>query len=130
MASRRRRAEKKYVMISVVAERYGIHPQTLRLYEREGLLKPERSAGNTRLYDEEAIRRLEIILTLTRDLGVNLAGVEVILNMKERMEQMQVEVDRLLEFVKREMIDRKFGVDRRHALVKLQSGPLAKAHGR
>ncbi len=126
MASRRRRPEKKVVMISVVAERYGIHPQTLRLYEREGLLKPARSAGNTRLYDEEAIRRLEIILTLTRDLGVNLAGVEVILNMKERMEEMQVEVDRLLEFVKREMIDRKFGVDRQHALVKLQGGPLAK----
>ena len=126
MASRRRRPEKKYVMISVVAERYGIHPQTLRLYEREGLLKPARSAGNTRLYDEEAIRRLEIILTLTRDLGVNLAGVEVILNMKERMEEMQVEVDRLLEFVRREMIDRKFGVDRQHALVKLQGGPLAK----
>ena len=88
-------------MISVVAERYGIHPQTLRLYEREGLIKPARSAGNTRLYDEEAIRRLEIILTLTRDLGVNLAGVEVILNMREQMEKMQGEVDRLLEFVKR-----------------------------
>ena len=124
----RRRQEKKYVMISVVAERYGIHPQTLRLYEREGLLKPVRSAGNTRLYDELAIRRLEAILTLTRDLGVNLAGVEVILNMQERMEEMQVEVDRLLEFVKREMIDRKFGVDRQHALVKVQSGPLAKAN--
>jgi MerR family transcriptional regulator, heat shock protein HspR len=117
-------------MISVVAERYGIHPQTLRLYEREGLLKPVRSAGNTRLYDEEAIRRLETILTLTRDLGVNLAGVEVILNMKERMEEMQVEVDRLLEFVKRELLDRKFGVERQHALVKLQSGPLARTGGR
>ena len=89
-------------MISVVAERYGIHPQTLRLYEREGLIKPARSAGNTRLYDEEAIRRLEIILTLTRDLGVNLAGVEVILNMREQMEKMQGEVDRLLEFVKQQ----------------------------
>ncbi len=127
MPPRRRRQEKRYVMISVVAERYGIHPQTLRLYEREGLLKPVRSAGNTRLYDEEAIRRLETILTLTRDLGVNLAGVEVILNLRERMEEMQVEVDRLLDFVKREMIDRKFGVDRQHALVKVVSGPLAKA---
>lgn len=126
MATRRRRPEQKYVMISVVAERYGIHPQTLRLYEREGLIKPTRSAGNTRLYDEEAIRRLEIILTLTRDLGVNLAGVEVILNMKERMDQMQGEVDRLLEYVKREAQERRLNVERQHALVKIQSGPLTK----
>jgi len=126
MATRRRRPEQKYVMISVVADRYGIHPQTLRLYEREGLIKPTRSAGNTRLYDEEAIRRLEIILTLTRDLGVNLAGVEVILNMKERMDQMQGEVDRLLEYVKREAQERRMNVERQHALVKIQSGPLIK----
>lgn len=126
MASRRRKPEQKYVMISVVAERYGIHPQTLRLYEREGLIKPTRSAGNTRLYDEEAIRRLEIILTLTRDLGVNLAGVEVILNMKERMDQMQGEVDRLLDYIKREAQERRTQVERQHALVKVQSGPLTK----
>ena len=126
MATRRRRPEQKYVMLSVVADRYGIHPQTLRLYEREGLIKPTRSAGNTRLYDEEAIRRLEIILTLTRDLGVNLAGVEVILNMKEQMDRMQVDLDRLLGFVKQEMLDRKFGLDRQHALVKVESGPLIK----
>jgi MerR family transcriptional regulator/heat shock protein HspR len=126
MATRRRRPEQKYVMISVVADRYGIHPQTLRLYEREGLIKPTRSAGNTRLYDEEAIRRLEIILTLTRDLGVNLAGVEVILNMKERMDQMQGEVDRLLEYVKREAQERRMNAERQHALVKIQSGPMIK----
>ena len=125
MASRRK-PDQKYVMISVVAERYDIHPQTLRLYEREGLIKPTRSAGNTRLYDEEAIRRLEIILTLTRDLGVNLAGVEVILNMKERMDQMQGEVDRLLEYVKREAQERRQAAERQHALVKVQSGPLTK----
>src|SRR5215510_6181262 len=95
-----RRRSDGYVMISVIAERYNIHPQTLRLYEREGLIKPARSAGNTRLYDDEALRRLEIILTLTRELGVNLAGVEVILNMKERMEAMQGEVDRLLQYVR------------------------------
>jgi MerR family transcriptional regulator/heat shock protein HspR len=124
MTVRRRKGEQKYVMISVVAERFGIHPQTLRLYEREGLIKPARSSGNTRLYDQEAIRRLEVILTLTRDLGVNLAGVEVILNMREQMERMQVEVDRLLEFVKQEMLDRKVGINRQHALVKVQSGPL------
>jgi MerR family transcriptional regulator/heat shock protein HspR len=121
MPGRKRKSEQRYVMISVVAERYAIHPQTLRLYEREGLITPARSAGNTRLYDEEAIRRLEIILTLTRELGVNLAGVEVILNMKERMEAMQGEVDRLLEYVKREA-ERKNS----SALVKLQGGPLAK----
>jgi MerR family transcriptional regulator, heat shock protein HspR len=125
--SRRRKPDQKYVMISVIAERYAIHPQTLRLYEREGLIKPTRSAGNTRLYDEEAIRRLEIILTLTRDLGVNLAGVEVILNMREQMERMQGEVDRLLEFVKRQAEERRAAdPGRQHALVRLQSGPLSK----
>jgi MerR family transcriptional regulator, heat shock protein HspR len=122
----RRKPDQKFVMISVVAERYSIHPQTLRLYEREGLIKPARSAGNTRLYDEEAIRRLEIILTLTRDLGVNLAGVEVILNMREQMEKMQGEVDRLLEFVKRQAEERRADPDRQHALVRLHSGPLSK----
>ena len=126
MPVRRRKAEQKFVMISVVAERFGIHPQTLRLYEREGLIKPARSTGNTRLYDEEAIRRLEIILTLTRDLGVNLAGVEVILNMREQMERMQGEVDRLLEFVRRQAEERRADPSRQHALVKMHSGPLSK----
>ena len=122
MPARGRPGRPKYVMISVVAERYAIHPQTLRLYEREGLIKPARSSGNTRLYDEEAIRRLEIILALTRDLGVNLAGVEVILNMKEHMEQMQGEVDRLLDYVRREALERQ------GALVKVQGGPLSKRY--
>jgi len=125
MASRRK-PDQKFVMISVIAERYAIHPQTLRLYEREGLLKPTRSAGNTRLYDEEAIRRLEIILTLTRDLGVNLAGVEVILNMREQMEKMQGEVDRLLEFVRRQAEERRSDPARQHALVRIHSGALSK----
>lgn len=123
MATRRRKAEQNFVMISVVAERYAIHPQTLRLYEREGLIKPARSAGNTRLYDEEALRRLEIILTLTRELGVNLAGVEVILSMKERMDQMQGEVDRLLQYVREIAKERREGAHQ-HALVKLEGGPL------
>jgi MerR family transcriptional regulator/heat shock protein HspR len=126
MPTRRRKSDQKFVMISVVAERYGIHPQTLRLYEREGLIKPARSAGNTRLYDEEAIRRLEIILTLTRDLGVNLAGVEVILHMREQMERMQGEVDRMVEFVRRQAEERRADPERQHALVKLHSGPLSK----
>ncbi len=128
MAGRRRKNEPKYVMISVVSERYGIHPQTLRLYEREGLIKPVRSSGNTRLYDEESIRRLEIILTLTRDLGVNLAGVEVILNMKERMEQMQGEMDRMLTAVRQLAEERRAmaAQNDQHALVRFQAGPLVK----
>lgn len=120
----RRKRKQKYVMISAVSERFGIHPQTLRLYEREGLINPARSRGNTRLYDEETIDRLEQILTLTRDLGVNLAGVEVILQLQDQMDRMQEEVDRLLDFVKQEVLDQKAGVDRRHALVRITSGPL------
>jgi MerR family transcriptional regulator/heat shock protein HspR len=110
-------------MISAVAERFDIHPQTLRLYEREGLIKPKRSAGNTRLYDDETLRRLETILTLTRELGVNLAGVEVILNLQEQMEKLQGEADRLLEIVENEIRDRRAGVDRRYALVRFGGGP-------
>jgi MerR family transcriptional regulator, heat shock protein HspR len=94
---------KAYFMISVVAERYDIHPQTLRLYEREGLLKPSRTEGNTRLYSEEDLVQLETILSLTRDLGVNLAGVEIILNMRRKMEQMQSEVNEFMEYVKHEL---------------------------
>jgi len=81
--------EQRLFMISVVSEMLGIHPQTLRIYEREGFIKPKRSGGNTRLYSEEDVEKLEMILRLTRELGVNLAGVEVILSMREKMEQMQ-----------------------------------------
>ena len=98
----RRRAD-GFVMISAIAERYNIHPQTLRLYEREGLLKPSRTEGNTRLYSEEDLEQLETILTLTRDLGVNLAGVEIILNLRRKIEQMQGEVNVFMDYVKREM---------------------------
>jgi MerR family transcriptional regulator/heat shock protein HspR len=80
-------------MISAIAEQFQVHPQTLRLYEREGLLKPSRSEGNTRLYTEEDVERLEVILKLTRDLGVNLAGVEIILNMREKMSEMQRQIE-------------------------------------
>jgi MerR family transcriptional regulator, heat shock protein HspR len=90
---------KKYT-ISVVAEQYGIHPQTLRLYEREGLIKPSRSAKGTRYYTEEDVERLELILSLTRDLGVNLAGVEIILNMREKMNQMQREFENFLQYIR------------------------------
>jgi MerR family transcriptional regulator/heat shock protein HspR len=90
----------KTYTISAVAELYDIHPQTLRLYEREGLLKPSRSVGNTRLYEDSDLERLEIILSLTRDLGVNLAGVEIVLNMREKMEAMQREFERFFEYLR------------------------------
>jgi MerR family transcriptional regulator, heat shock protein HspR len=91
-------------MISAVAEQYEIHPQTLRLYEREGLLKPSRSEGNTRLYTEQDLERLEVILKLTRDLGVNLAGVEIILNMRERMEEMQRQIEQFVSSLNLEIL--------------------------
>jgi MerR family transcriptional regulator/heat shock protein HspR len=93
-------------MISVVAEMYEIHPQTLRLYEREGLLKPSRSEGNTRLYTEEDLKRLEFILSLARDLGVNIAGIGIILNMRERMEQMQLQMQEFVKYVQQEVMTR------------------------
>jgi MerR family transcriptional regulator/heat shock protein HspR len=91
-------------MISAIAQQYDIHPQTLRLYEREGLLRPSRSEGNTRLYTDYDIERLEIILHLTRDLGVNLAGVEIILNMREKMSEMQRHVEDFVSTLNREML--------------------------
>ena len=102
MAKRAERG-KAHFMISAVSEKYNIHPQTLRLYEREGLLKPSRTEGNTRVYSEEDLEQLETILTLTRDLGVNLAGVEIILNMRRKTELMQHEVNEFMDYVKREL---------------------------
>ncbi len=90
----------KTYTISAVAEIYDVHPQTLRLYEREGLLKPSRSLGNTRLYTDGDLERLEVILSLTRDLGVNLAGVEIILNMRQKMDEMQREFERFFEYLR------------------------------
>lgn len=93
-------------MISSVAEMYGIHPQTLRLYEREGLLKPSRTEGNTRLYTDEDLARLEFILSLARDLGVNISGIAIILNMRERMEEMQRQMQEFVKFVQNEVFTR------------------------
>ncbi|HEX9021256.1 MAG TPA: helix-turn-helix transcriptional regulator [Nitrospirota bacterium] len=95
--------EHRLYMISVVSEMLGIHPQTLRLYEREGFIKPKRSGGNTRLYSEEDIERLEMVLRLTRELGVNLAGVEVILSMREKMERMQREMEETISMLREEL---------------------------
>jgi MerR family transcriptional regulator/heat shock protein HspR len=98
VAARRKRSRGAYT-ISVVADQFGIHPQTLRLYEREGLLKPSRTDGNTRLYTDEDMEQLDVILSLTRELGVNLAGVEIILNMRERMEEMQRQMQDFVAYV-------------------------------
>ena len=103
---------KKYT-ISVVAEQYDVHPQTLRLYEREGLIKPSRSAKGTRYYTEEDIEQLELVLNLTRDLGVNLAGVEIILNMREKMRQMQNEFEHFLQYIRDNLGSEMFTVDER-----------------
>jgi MerR family transcriptional regulator, heat shock protein HspR len=101
-----RRKSKGAYMISAVAEMYEIHPQTLRLYEREGLLKPSRTEGNTRLYTDEDLERLEFILNLARDLGVNIAGIAIILQMRERMEEMNRQMQSFVEYVRSEMLTR------------------------
>ena len=101
-----RSKSKAAYMISSVAEQYEIHPQTLRLYEREGLLKPSRSDGNTRYYTEEDLERLEFILNLARDLGVNIAGIGIILQMRERMEEMNRQMQSFVEYVRSEMLTR------------------------
>ena len=103
MAGRPRKKAKAGYMISAVAELYRLHPQTLRLYERVGLLKPSRSQGNTRLYTDSDLERLEVILNLTRELGVNLAGIEIILNMRDKMGEMQSQMEAFIQFVRGEM---------------------------
>jgi MerR family transcriptional regulator, heat shock protein HspR len=121
MRSPRRKSRAGY-MISSVAELYGLHPQTLRLYERVGLLKPSRSQGNTRLYTDADLERLEVILTLTREMGVNLAGIEIILNMREKMAEMQHQMQVFTGFVRQELarsLDSARQKSPQNALVKL-----------
>jgi MerR family transcriptional regulator/heat shock protein HspR len=101
-----KRRSKGAYMISAVAEMYGIHPQTLRLYEREGLLKPSRTEGNTRLYTDEDLQRLEFILNLARDLGVNISGMAIILKMRERMEEMQRQIQDFVKYIQEEVLSR------------------------
>src|SRR6187399_3589332 len=122
MAKRAERG-KAYYMISAVSQKYKIHPQTLRLYEREGLLKPSRTEGNTRLYSEEDLEQLETILSLTRDLGVNLAGVEIILNMRRKIERMQHEVNEFMDYVKRELARGIDDWEQRLSTAMVKSGP-------
>ena len=116
----------KYLLISAVSERFGVHPQTLRIYEREGLLVPIRSEGNTRMYDDEALQRLQLILTLTRELGVNLAGVEVILNMREKMIRLQAEFSQVLEAVRQEVLARRTQPPQRTGIIPAPPSSLAK----
>ncbi len=132
MAKRGRKTRGKAgYMISAVAEMYNIHPQTLRLYEREGLLIPSRSNGNTRLYAPEDLERLETILNLTRDLGVNLAGIEIILNMRQRMRRMQEEMQAFVDFVQQEMMERseKDRARIQNALVRVGPPQIIRARG-
>ena len=103
MSPRRKTRAKAGYMISSVAELYKLHPQTLRLYERVGLLKPSRSQGNTRLYTDDDLERLEVILTLARDMGVNLAGIEIILNMREKMVEMEKQMTEFATVVQQEL---------------------------
>jgi len=115
MAARTKKKARAGYMISAVADLYKIHPQTLRLYERVGLLKPSRSQGNTRLYTDEDLERLEVILTLTREMGVNLAGIEVILNMREKMAEMQQQVEEFIRFVQQELARGLGAAQKQHA---------------
>jgi MerR family transcriptional regulator/heat shock protein HspR len=130
MAKRGRKTRGKAgYMISAVAELYDIHPQTLRLYEREGLLIPSRSEGNTRLYTQDDLEQLETILNLTRDLGVNLAGIEIILNMRRRMRVMEEEMQAFVDYVQKEFVERS-GNDRdkiQNALVRISPLHLVRA---
>ncbi len=116
----------KYLLISAVSERFGVHPQTLRIYEREGLLIPIRSEGNTRMYDEEALQRLQLILTLTRELGVNLAGVEVVLNMRDKMIRLQTGFAQVMEAVRREVLTRRAQQPQRSAIIPAPPSSLAR----
>ncbi len=113
-------------MISAVAEKYTIHPQTLRLYEREGLLKPSRSEGNTRLYTDDDLERLEVILELTREMGVNLAGVEIVLNMREKMAAMQAQIEQFVAGLNQELARglRPDEAEARHSLVRVVRGDV------
>jgi MerR family transcriptional regulator/heat shock protein HspR len=123
-------------MISAVAEMYGIHPQTLRLYEREGLLKPSRTEGNTRLYTDEDLQRLEFILTLGRDLAVNISGIAIILQMRERMEEMQLQIQDFVKYIQEEVLSRASAAadPSKGAIVPVRRNlvavPLSQAHNR
>ena len=114
-------------MIGVVAEMLKVHPQTLRFYERKGLLRPSRTVGRTRMYSTEDVEELARLLRLTRDLGVNLAGVEIIIKMRRRMLDMQKQIEDLLAYVREDGGEpkvRRPDDEPRAALVRAASGHL------
>jgi len=119
-----RKKEERFYAIGVVAKMFNIHQQTLRLYEREGLLKPARSHGNTRLYSEKDLERLELILNLSRDMGVNLAGVDIILNLREKMNEMQQQINELVRYLKEELGKNVPGETNERGLVKSPAANL------
>jgi MerR family transcriptional regulator/heat shock protein HspR len=126
LAMATKRKGKGAYMISAVSEMYQIHPQTLRLYEREGLLRPSRSDGNTRLYTDEDLERLEFILSLARDMGVNMAGIAIVLQMRERMEEMNRQMQGFVHFVRTEMLERMQQTPPPPGLVPLRKRPVSK----
>jgi MerR family transcriptional regulator/heat shock protein HspR len=131
MPPRTKKKARAGYMISAVAALYKIHPQTLRLYERVGLLKPSRSQGNTRLYTDGDLERLEVILTLTREMGVNLAGIEIILNMREKMSEMQRQMEEFTRVVQEELARRLASVrprEARNALVRVGPPKAVRVH--
>ncbi len=113
-------------VISVAARLLGVHPQTLRYYERAGLIQPSRSRGNIRLYSARDIERAQQIKRLIEDLGVNLAGVEVILRLQRMMQDADMEFDRLLDYIRQTVLDKRHGIERENALVKAEPRGLAK----
>ncbi len=125
-----KRKGKGAYMISVVAEMYESHPQSLRIYEREGLLKPSRSEGNTRLYTEDDLKRLEFILSLARDLGVNIAGIAIILNMREKMEQMQEQMQEFVKYVQQEVMTRAQSAMPKDAIVPMRRNIVPRQNNR
>lgn len=128
MPPRGKKRAKAGYMISAVAELYKLHPQTLRLYERVGLLKPSRSQGNTRLYTDSDLERLDVILTLARDMGVNLAGIEIILNMREKMVEMEKQMTEFASVVQQELSrvisSQERDKEPRHAIVRATPRPI------
>ena len=117
---------KPLYMIGVVAEMLGVHPQTLRFYEKKGLVRPSRTVGRTRMYSAEDIDELARLLRLTRDLGVNLAGIEIILKMRRRMIEMQKQIEDLVSYLREDGGEAKDRAGRapREALVRAASGQL------
>jgi len=128
----RKKKKQTFYLISAVAERFDVHPQTLRLYEREGLITPSRTEGNTRVYTDDDLERLELILNLTREMGVNLAGVDVILNMKKKMESLQGEMLELLKYLQTEFERKYEGLERKvdNALIRVPPARLIRKAGR